>query len=177
MKTPQSLVKIEVPSPLGPIVLAASALGLRGLWFIDQRYAPNFTAWPDAPEHPLLQAAHRQLDAYFSGQTDRFDLPLDPSVGTRFQQAVWQALRQIPTGQTCSYQQLAQALGRPQAARATGAAVGRNPWSLVVPCHRVVGSDGRLTGYAGGLWRKEALLALESGDIASLRNACQSSPV
>ena len=106
-----------------------------------------------------------QVQAYFQGQLQAFDVPLDLSVGTAFQQAVWQALRQIPYGKTSSYLALASAMGKPSATRAVGAAVGRNPVSIIVPCHRVLGSTGRLTGYAGGLWRKQALLQLEGHSL------------
>ena len=105
--------------------------------------------------------AQAQLAQYFSGQRRRFELPLDLTAGTPFQQAVWRALLSIDAGNTCSYADLAQRMGRPNSARAVGAAVGRNRLSVIVPCHRVVGKDGQLTGYAGGLPRKRALLALE----------------
>jgi methylated-DNA-[protein]-cysteine S-methyltransferase len=105
--------------------------------------------------------AQTQLAQYFAGQRQHFDLPLDLSQGSALQQLVWQALLEIAPGQTCSYGQLARRIGRPQAARAVGAAVGRNRLSIIVPCHRVIGSDGALTGYAGGLARKRALLQLE----------------
>jgi methylated-DNA-[protein]-cysteine S-methyltransferase len=101
------------------------------------------------------------VQAYFAGQALRFDVPLDLSGGTPFQQAVWHALLTVPSGQSRSYGQLAAQLNNPQAVRAVGAAVGRNPVSIIVPCHRILGAGGQLTGYAGGLWRKEALLRLE----------------
>ena len=109
----------------------------------------------------MLQAAAAQLADYFGGRRTRFELPLDLAWGTPFQQSVWQALLAIPSGRSSSYAALGRALGRPQAARAVGAAVGRNPLSIVVPCHRVLGAAGGLTGYAGGLERKTALLKLE----------------
>jgi methylated-DNA-[protein]-cysteine S-methyltransferase len=109
----------------------------------------------------VLQAACTQLTAYFAAQAARFDLPLDLSLGTPFQQSVWERLRAIPYGVTQSYGEIARYLGQPSASRAVGAAVGRNPLSIIVPCHRVVGSNGALTGYAGGLERKIALLQLE----------------
>jgi methylated-DNA-[protein]-cysteine S-methyltransferase len=109
----------------------------------------------------VLQQAAEQLAQYFAGQRSTFDLPLDLSNGTAFQQAVWQALLDIAPGQTCSYKTLSAAVGRPAAMRAVGGAVGRNPLSIIVPCHRVVGAHGALTGYAGGLARKTALLQLE----------------
>ncbi|MEY2619170.1 MAG: putative O6-methylguanine-DNA methyltransferase [Pseudomonadota bacterium] len=162
----RELVTVTHGSPLGPILLAASAQGLAGLWFEGQRHGPQDTSgWRAAPAHPVLIEACRQLDAYFASERDRFDLPLDLSGGTDFQSRVWQALRSIPAGITESYTALATRVGAPRAVRAVGAAVGRNPVSIVVPCHRVVGAAGALTGYAGGLTRKTALLQLE-GAIA-----------
>ncbi len=152
------------PTPLGPVLLRASALGLSGLWFEGQRHLPDLdevASWKAAPDHPVLQATAQQLDEYFARLRQRFDLPLDPSGGTPFQRAVWQALLAIPFGQQGVYGELAWQLERPRAVRAVGAAVGRNPVSIIVPCHRVVGANGALTGYAGGLDRKRALLALE----------------
>lgn len=152
------------PTPLGPVLLRASPLGLCGLWFEGQRHHPDLdevVSWKASPEHPVLQATAQQLDAYFAGLRQRFDLPLDLSGGTPFQRAVWLALLTIPLGRLGVYGELARQLGRPQAVRAVGAAVGRNPVSIIVPCHRVIGANGSLTGYAGGLDRKRALLALE----------------
>jgi methylated-DNA-[protein]-cysteine S-methyltransferase len=167
MKPNQPLVCTSVDSPLGPLLLAASPQGLAGVWFTDQRHHPDSAAvntWPDGGDHPVLQATASQLHAYFGGQLKRFELPLDLSAGTSFQQAVWQALLEIPAAATHSYSTVAQRIGRPAAVRAVGAAIGRNPLSIVVPCHRVVGAAGALTGYAGGLDRKVALLRLEQGD-------------
>lgn len=158
-------VQTIVPSPLGELRLVASAAGLAGLWFVQgQRHEPPAdlrASWPTVASHPVLDAAARQLDAYFQGRRDGFDLPLDLSQGTPFQRAVWTALLAIPAGATTSYGALAAGLGRPRAVRAVGAAVGRNPLGIVVPCHRVLGAHGNLTGYAGGLDRKQALLQLE----------------
>lgn len=161
MKLPTSLVAARHASPLGSILLAATDRGLAGLWFEGQRHHPPATQWPLVPDHPVLVLACRQLDEYFGGQRTAFDLPLDLQGGTPFQQSVWQALLGIPPGQRTSYAALSQRIGKPAAVRAVGAAVGRNPLSIVVPCHRVVGTDGSLTGYAGGLDRKSALLKLE----------------
>lgn len=148
-------------SPLGTMLLAATDRGLAGVWFVGQRHGPDSSGWREDPEHPVLREAIAQLQAYYAGERTRFDLPLDLRAGTAFQQSVWDALRAIPPGGTTSYAELARRLGKPQAARAIGAAVGRNPVSIVVPCHRVLGTDGTLTGYAGGLERKTALLQLE----------------
>lgn len=153
-------------SPLGPIRLAASEQGLAGLWFEGQRHQPDPAAWPVDTTHPVLQQASAQLDDYFAGRRRAFTLPLDLRQGTPFQQSVWQALSQIPCGDSLSYGELAARIGRPAAVRAVGAAVGRNPLSIVVPCHRVLGARGALTGYAGGLERKIALLRLEGVLIA-----------
>jgi methylated-DNA-[protein]-cysteine S-methyltransferase len=113
------------------------------------------------PQHPILIEAERQLSEYFAGKRTRFDLPLQPD-GTEFQKKVWRALREIPFGKTKSYLDLARAISSPKASRAVGAANGKNPLSIVVPCHRVVGADGALTGFAGGLATKAALLTLEA---------------
>jgi methylated-DNA-[protein]-cysteine S-methyltransferase len=169
MDTMKPLQSLRIDSPLGPITLAATARGLCGLWFDEQRHGPsaaNIALWPHTPDAPVLQSAAQQVQGYFAGQRQRFDLPLDLTHGTAFQQAVWQALLHIDAGQTASYGELARQVNKPQAMRAVGAAVGRNPVSLIVPCHRIVGSQGQLTGYAGGLWRKEALLRLE-GHLAN----------
>jgi len=156
------LVHCRWASPLGPMLLAASARGLAGAWFAQgQRDTPDPATWPEAAEHPVLRAAAQQLEAYFAGRRRTFDLPLDLGHGTAFQQAVWQALLAIACGQTQSYGALAREIGRPRAVRALGAAVGSNPNSIIVPCHRVLGADGSLTGYGGGLERKAALLQLE----------------
>ena len=148
-------------SPLGTMLLAATARGLAGVWFVGQKHGPIEADWPEDASDPVLREAVAQLRAYFAGERQAFALPLDFATGTPFQQSVWQALCAIPAGGTTSYAELARRLGRPQAARAIGAAVGRNPVSIVVPCHRVLGTGGALTGYAGGLDRKTALLRLE----------------
>jgi methylated-DNA-[protein]-cysteine S-methyltransferase len=155
------LVAARHGSPLGTILLAATPHGLAGLWFEGQRYHPDASAWRQEPEHPMLLVAARQLDEYFEGSRTVFDLPLDLQGGTPFQQSVWRALLAIPCGERMSYAAVGQRIGKPSAVRAVGAAVGRNPISIVVPCHRVLGSGGALTGYAGGLERKSALLRLE----------------
>ena len=153
-----------VNSPLGLITLAASEKGLCGLWFENQKHGPSLTmiqSWRIDPSNTFLQQTQTQLLAYFSGQHTVFNVPLDLSAGTPFQQAVWQALLTIPSASSQSYGHLARQLNNPNAVRAVGAAVGRNPVSIIVPCHRILGAGGQLTGYAGGLWRKQALLKLE----------------
>jgi methylated-DNA-[protein]-cysteine S-methyltransferase len=149
-------------TPLGSLTLAATADGLCGAWFDGQRHHPGPLAVPELPQHPHIAAAREQLQAYFDGGLRRFTVALDLQ-GTDFQQRVWQALLALPAGTTCSYGALAASLGAPAAVRAVGAAVGRNPVSILVPCHRVLGANGSLTGYAGGLDRKQALLSLEAG--------------
>lgn len=160
----------RIDSPLGPLLLAVSDLGLCGLWFEGQKHLPTWlpAKWGDAPaQEPVLAAAANQLADYFAGRRENFDLPLDLRHGTPFQCAVWQAMRHIPVRASLSYGALARQIGRPAAVRAVGAAVGRNPVGIIVPCHRVMGANGSLTGYAGGLWRKSALLRLELGPHAT----------
>ena len=164
MKFDPSLVYTESSSPLGPIWLAATDTGLAGMWFVGQRHAPDDSGWKrvsNSHAHPLLNLADQQLQAYFAGNLREFDLPLDLRGGTVFQQTVWQALLRIPVGETTSYGEISRRIAKPLAIRAVGTAIGRNPISIIVPCHRVVGADGSLTGYAGGLDRKLALLQLE----------------
>lgn len=149
-----------IDSPVGRLLIAASDEGLHAIEFPQGRHRLKRDAhWQESP-HPLLSEAARQLGEYFAGQRRVFDLPLAPQ-GTDFQQRVWQALRAIPYGQTRSYAQLATAIGQPKAMRAVGAANGRNPLSIVVPCHRVIGADGSLVGFGGGLPVKTFLLRLE----------------
>ena len=147
-------------SPLGPLLLARTAEGLAGVWFEDQKHHPGRLDAPQVDDDALLVRTAAQLQAYFDGASESFDLPLDLQ-GSAFQRAVWAALLAIESGATRSYADIARAIGAPRAVRAVGSAVGRNPVSVIVPCHRVVGSGGALTGYAGGLDRKRALLALE----------------
>jgi methylated-DNA-[protein]-cysteine S-methyltransferase len=163
MKFHASTQQCRIDTPLGPMVLAASELGLCGAWFDGQRHQPDAGGWPHAVRHPVLQQAEQQLAAYFAGTLHAFTLPLDLTGGTAFQQAVWRGLLGIAPGQTTSYGALSRQIGYAAAVRAVGAAIGRNPVSVIVPCHRVVGAGGALTGYAGGLPRKTALLALEAG--------------
>lgn len=165
MNRPDHRVQTIVDSPLGALRLVASPDGLAGLWFVQrQHHEPTVqqrSSWPFVASHPVLDTAAQQLAEYFLGLRRHFDLPLDLRQGTDFQRGVWQALLAIPAGATLSYGALADRIGNPQAVRAVGAAVGRNPLSIIVPCHRVVGATGKLTGYAGGLDRKQALLLLE----------------
>jgi methylated-DNA-[protein]-cysteine S-methyltransferase len=150
----------HIETPLGPMLLARTAKGLAGAWFVGQKDYPVAIAAPEAPDDPLLRKAAAQFADYFAGRRTRFDIPLDLR-GTAFQRDVWQALLAIGCGDTSSYGAVARAVGRPSAVRAVGSAVGRNPVAVIVPCHRVLGSDGTLTGYAGGLHRKVALLEIE----------------
>ena len=166
MKFDKSTVQTQVQSPLGNILIAATAKGLTGLWFTEkQRYLPSQMAgpgaWPDDADHPLLKQVSQQLVEYFEGSRRNFAVPLDLACGTAFQQSVWQALLEIAPGETLSYGEVSRRIGNPAAVRAVGGAIGRNPVSIIVPCHRVVGSNGTLTGYGGGLDRKTALLRLE----------------
>ena len=173
MKFDPSIVQTTFQSPLGKIIIAASDKGLAGLWFDGQKHLPAELAgpavWPRDPDHPVLQEVISQLTGYFSGQRSSFDVPLDLAYGTAFQQSVWQALLKIPRGGTASYGEVSQRIGKPAAVRAVGAAVGRNPVSIIVPCHRVMGAGGALTGYAGGLERKSALLKLEGVALEGAR--------
>ncbi len=161
MKLPAHTQTTRMTSPLGTVLLAACQSQLVGVWFDGQAHLPDLSACAPSASQPVLQLAQGQLAAYFAGQRSLFDLPLSLTTGTAFQQAVWQALLTIPFGSTCSYGQLASRIGKPSAVRAVAAAVGRNPLSIIVPCHRVIGANGNLTGYAGGLTRKTALLQLE----------------
>lgn len=161
MKHSPFTVQTSYDSPLGRIILAAAGNKLVGVWFDGQRHQPDTSAWAQAPQHPVLLQARSQLSDYFAGRRTSFELPLDLGTGTAFQQAVWHALLKIPRGTTRSYGALSADIGQPAAVRAVGGAIGRNPMSIIVPCHRVIGAKGALTGYAGGLERKTALLQLE----------------
>jgi methylated-DNA-[protein]-cysteine S-methyltransferase len=157
---------ITMPSPLGVLRLHAHADELVGVYLPDQHAPP-------APHQAsdVLRATAAQLTEYFAGERRAFDLPIAPR-GTGFQEIVWRALVAIPYGQTRSYGALAQAIGRPSASRAVGAANGRNPISIIVPCHRVIAASGDLTGYAGGLAAKKWLLAHEGRAMGSAHAAC-----
>jgi len=149
-----------VDSPVGPLFLAASTDGLRAVEFRDNRHPVRRDSEWRAGDNAVLRNARRQLDEYFAGKRQAFDLPLSPA-GTDFQRTVWATLASIPYGETISYAQLASRVGRPAASRAVGAANGRNPLPIMLPCHRVIGADGRLTGFGGGLPTKQFLLKLE----------------
>lgn len=151
----------RIASPLGTLLLARTEAGLAGAWFDKQKHHPVDIDAPERRDDPLLAATAEQLRAYFAGESSEFDVALDLQ-GTAFQRAVWAELLRIDPGATCSYGDIARRLGVPAASRAVGAAVGSNPVSIIVPCHRVVGSSGALTGYAGGIDRKTALLRLEA---------------
>ena len=153
---PPDLVRRTVESPIGPLVLVASSTGLRA---IDFGVDPQRAAIPEG-DSPVLDEAARQLTEYFEGSRREFDLPLEP-VGTDFQLSVWKVLSTVPYGETISYGEQARRLGDARKARAVGGANGRNPLPIVVPCHRVIGSSGALTGFGGGLPIKEQLLRLE----------------
>jgi methylated-DNA-[protein]-cysteine S-methyltransferase len=148
-------------SPVGDITLVADKDSLCAICFPNQK--PDRVKFPDLVKkdsHWVLKSAVKQLKAYFSGKNVKFDLPLRP-VGTEFQEQVWKALGSIGYGKTVSYSDIARRIGRPKAVRAVGAAIGKNPLSIMIPCHRVIGSNGKLAGFAGGLSTKEFLLNLE----------------
>jgi methylated-DNA-[protein]-cysteine S-methyltransferase len=158
----------RLQTPLGAMLATAKDGALTGLYFDRQRYAPRIEAdWvEDAHAKPFDECA-RQLREYAEGKRHAFDLPLAPE-GSEFQRDVWAVIARIPYGETLSYAELARRAGAPGKARAAGAATGRNPISVIVPCHRVVGSDGSLTGYAGGVPRKAKLLEMEGALAGTL---------
>ena len=150
-------------SPNGEMLLVANDAGLAGVYFDGQKYLPQVEQdWRRDARHAPLRQAKRELAEYFGGERKRFETALAPE-GTPFQRSVWKAISTVGFGDTITYSELARRAGCPGSARAAGAATGRNPLTIIVPCHRIVGSNGSLTGYAGGLDRKRALLALESG--------------
>ena len=158
-----------IASPVGPLKLVARDAALIAvLWVPDRPGRVPLGEMHWSGDDPVLDETEQQLQAYFAGQLRAFDLPLAFD-GTAFQRQVWQALLEIPFGQTRSYQQLADHLGKPKAARAVGAANGRNPVSIIAPCHRVIGQRGELTGFAGGLQAKAWLLGHEKGNRTRLR--------
>lgn len=157
----------QMPSPIGPLFLVADDEGLREIRFeLERRAHTPLEGWEHSPQK--LAPVRRQLDEYFAGKRQTFELPLKP-LGTEFQQAVWQALTTIPYALTTSYGQLSQQIDRPKASRAVGAANGRNPIPIIIPCHRVIGSNGTLTGFAGGLAAKQWLLEMEAATSFTLQ--------
>ncbi len=159
-------------SPLGRLLLVSDGQALAGLDFADRRegeeIGPGWVKDEEAAPFPLARA---ELAAYFAGKLRLFSVPLAPR-GTPFQRSVWKTLQEIPYGETIPYRELARRAGRPAAVRAAGHANGRNPIAIIIPCHRVIGSDGKLTGYGGGLERKEALLRLEGVRAKIIQNGC-----
>ena len=159
---------ITLPSPVGELKLAANGSRLAAiLWENDKPGRVRLGPMSEAPDNPILVRTAAQLREYFSGSRDRFELELD-FAGTQFQKKVWAALLTIPFGETRSYSQIAEQIGNPSAVRAVGAANGKNPISIVAPCHRVIGASGKLTGFAGGLEAKERLLTLEGGNWSTV---------
>ncbi|HEY3698001.1 MAG TPA: methylated-DNA--[protein]-cysteine S-methyltransferase [Spongiibacteraceae bacterium] len=154
---------IAIPSPLGKIFATATADVVTGLYFEGQKYFPA-TLPPLTESNAILKKLQKEIDDYFAGKRNSFSAELQPH-GTPFQQHVWQALQGIPRGKTLTYSEIAAQLGLPTATRAVAGAIGRNPISIVIPCHRVIGKDGSLTGYAGGVERKAALLRLEQDNL------------
>jgi methylated-DNA-[protein]-cysteine S-methyltransferase len=151
-------------SPIGTLLIAGDAAAIHYIYFPKNGRAEKpRREWTEAARGPVGEAL-RQLREYFAGARTDFDLPLAPE-GTEFQRGVWQRLQEIPYGQTISYGELARRIGNPQASRAVGAANGQNPIPIVIPCHRVIGANGKLTGFGGGLPVKEALLALEAKQL------------
>jgi methylated-DNA-[protein]-cysteine S-methyltransferase len=169
MQTKSHLYSTTHPTPVGELTLIASDQGLRAiLWPRESRRRAGIANRPRrGPDHPILKQAAAQLDEYFAGTRMSFEIPLDLD-GTRFQVAAWRALANIPFGSTTSYGQQAAALGIPSAARALGAANRANPVCIVLPCHRVIGADGSLTGFAGGLALKQWLLDHEANTLLRL---------
>lgn len=148
-----------IDSPLGKLTLQASNEGLTGLWMeITTTQPTDLGEWQ--PNHPILQQAENELARYFANEINKFSVPI-AAKGTDFQKSVWHQLTRIDFGETRSYQDIANAIGNPKAVRAVGLANGKNPISIIVPCHRVIGKDGKLTGYAGGVDRKQWLLKHE----------------
>ena len=163
-KEPMSYVYKMVESPFGKLKLVASEKGLAAiLWEKDDPRRVRLGPMKPDPDNKLLKETEKQLSAYFNGRLKKFTVPLDFK-GTDFQKSVWAALLTIPFGETRSYGEIARQIGRPRASRAVGAANGRNPISIITPCHRLLGASGKLTGFAGGLEAKDHLLKLEGRD-------------
>jgi methylated-DNA-[protein]-cysteine S-methyltransferase len=157
-------LKATIETPIGPVQAYATEKGLLATFFSDHKNQ-NTARWShfkDAPGHGIFKQTKQELDEYFSGNRKEFSIPLDQNFGTEFQQKVWSILRQIPFGSTISYKEQAVRLGTPKSVRAVAQANGKNPLSIIVPCHRVIASNGKLQGYAGGLDVKRRLLELEA---------------
>jgi methylated-DNA-[protein]-cysteine S-methyltransferase len=163
--TAAGLAQGVIETPLGPLTALACEAGLMGLWFDGQQHAPGVLDAPLDDAQRWIAQARAELDRYFAGRLREFEVALAPQ-GTAFQEAVWRRLSAIRCGDTVSYGRIARDVGSPRASRAVGAAVGRNPITVIVPCHRVIGENGTLTGYAGGLHRKQALLDIEGIALA-----------
>jgi len=163
-KEPEDIFYHWYQSPFGKLLLAGSASALHGIVFPNQKATP-LAAWKNDASH--FTDTCKQLDLYFTGKLKEFDLPLAPS-GTDFQRSVWSELLKIPFGSTVSYRSIAHNIGKPKAVRAVGGANGRNPIPIIIPCHRVIGSDGSLTGFGGGLPTKTFLLDLENTEQLAL---------
>jgi methylated-DNA-[protein]-cysteine S-methyltransferase len=158
-------------TPIGELLLVADESAITGVYFTGQKHFPAiYKDWKKDANHPVLKKAAAQLKDYFAGKRVEFDLPLRLT-GTSFQEKVWKEIARIPFGKTLTYGELAKRVGSPGAVRAAGASTGRNPVGIIVPCHRVVGKDGSLTGYAGGLDRKRHLLQLENSPYPDNTNA------
>lgn len=166
---PAKVLTTLVDSPVGPLFLAADEAGLRAIEFRDNRHPVKRDGEWIEGDNAVLRKAAQQLGEYFAAKRRDFDLPLSPH-GTQFQRSVWKTLATIPYGETISYAELAQRVGKPSASRAVGAANGRNPLPIVLPCHRVIGADGSLTGFGGGLPTKQYLLKLEGAVPADAGN-------
>ena len=152
-------------TPLGDVTLVANETELTGLYFVNHRHMPEARdGWTLNKKHPVLQKAEKELTEYFAGKRDSFSVPVNLG-GTAFQKRIWKEIAAIPFGKTISYSELAKKAGWPKAVRAAGAATGRNPVSVIVPCHRVMGKNNSMTGYGGGLERKQQLLALENVEL------------
>jgi len=173
---PTAFLYTRIDSSLGELLLTSLGYELTGVYFTDQPHAPEIGFnWKDQPDAAIFIRTARQLDEYASGKRKKFDLATGFR-GTPFQLQVWKEIATIPFGETRTYSDLAERVGSPHAVRAVGAATGANPLSIIVPCHRVVGKDGSLTGYAGGMGRKTALLDFETGKAHSLLNGASHHP-
>lgn len=162
-----SIYYTTIDSPIDRLMLVSDGVNLTGVYMLDQRYEPPFAKdWTCREDVAPFAETASQLREYFEGKRTDFDLPMAPS-GTPFQLKVWQELCRIPYGETISYGELAKRTGNANASRAVGMANGRNPLPIIVPCHRVIGANGKLTGFGGGIWRKEKLLALEGAPCGS----------